>query len=94
MKALRAFMTREGATTATLSTTAKTAARATRTALGRLAVIGGLFTAAEVAKNPWWVAKARADITGAVLADDSAPGGRGAFAGSPTGGPHRSHHIL
>ena len=93
MKALRALMTREGVT-ATLSTTAKTSARAIRTALGRLAVIGGLFTAAEVAKNPWWVAKARADITGAVLADDSAPGGRGAFAGSPTGGPHRSHHIL
>ncbi len=37
--------------------------------LKRIGLIGGALTIAELAKNPWWVARTRANMTGAVLAD-------------------------
>lgn len=43
--------------------------RATSKAAVKLGPIAGVLTAAELAKNPWWVARARAAMTGAVLAD-------------------------
>ena len=36
---------------------AKTATSATRLALKRIGLIGGALTIAELAKNPWWVAR-------------------------------------
>ncbi|MBT5579135.1 MAG: DUF726 domain-containing protein [Acidimicrobiaceae bacterium] len=50
-------------------TAAKRATRATKTAGTRLGVLGGLIAGYGVAKNPWSVARTRADMTGAVLAD-------------------------
>jgi pimeloyl-ACP methyl ester carboxylesterase len=47
----------------------KSASTATRLALKRVGLIGGALTIAELAKNPWWVARTRANMTGAVLAD-------------------------
>jgi pimeloyl-ACP methyl ester carboxylesterase len=32
-------------------------------------LIGGAMSVAEIGKNPWWVARTRANMTGAVLAD-------------------------
>lgn len=45
------------------------AAHATKTASQRLGPLGAVFTGADVVKNPWHVAKTRASMTGAVLAD-------------------------
>lgn len=45
------------------------AAQATTRSGALLGPLGAAFTAASIAKNPWHVARARADMTGAVLAD-------------------------
>lgn len=68
-KDLRRIINREVSTKMGLAAAAKAAAHATRKAAARMGIVGGLFSAAELAKNPWWVAKTRADMTGAVLAD-------------------------
>jgi pimeloyl-ACP methyl ester carboxylesterase len=47
----------------------KAASTATQLALKRVGLIGGALSIAELAKNPWWVARTRANMTGAVLAD-------------------------
>lgn len=40
-----------------------------RSTAGKIGVLGQLLTAFEMAKNPWHVARIRAEMTGAVLAD-------------------------
>ncbi len=45
------------------------AAAATKKAASKLGPLGSVLAATDVAKNPWSVAKARAEMTGAVLAD-------------------------
>lgn len=57
-----------GAKAATLKLLANRAKRGTR-ALGSLPGIGAVFAASEVLSNPWSVARARAGMTGAALAD-------------------------
>ena len=47
----------------------RAASRATRAAAGRASWFGWLLLAKDVAANPWSVAKTRAGMTGAVLAD-------------------------
>ena len=69
LKTLQTALVRDAATKVTLRTAAGIAQQATRKALGQFGMIGGVLSAAELAKNPWWVAKARANMTGAVLAD-------------------------
>ena len=50
-------------------TVAKAAARAAKNTAGRMVVLRGLLDAYALAKNPWSVARTRADMTGAALAD-------------------------
>jgi len=45
------------------------AAHATKSSTRLIGPLGAVFTAASVAKNPWHVARTRASMTGAVLAD-------------------------
>lgn len=49
--------------------TGTTALRASKHAAKTAGPIGGVLIAADLAKNPWWVAQARANKTGAILAD-------------------------
>ena len=66
---LRAWFAREAGAKAAIGGMVKAASRATRLALKRVGLIGGALSVAELAKNPWWVARTRANMTGAVLAD-------------------------
>ena len=66
---LGALLGREVGGKAAIGGLVRTASTATRLALKRVGLIGGALTIAELAKNPWWVARTRADMTGAVLAD-------------------------
>jgi pimeloyl-ACP methyl ester carboxylesterase len=69
LKNLRGLVIRGSSGGTTLSVIARTAAHATRKAASRFGVLGGLITSYELAKNPWSVARTRAEMTGAVLAD-------------------------
>jgi hypothetical protein len=69
IKQLLRWLRRSAASPTTFTKLADTAARATSKASVKLGPIAGVLTAAEFAKNPWWVARARAAMTGAVLAD-------------------------
>jgi len=66
---LRVLLGREVGGRAALAGLVQTASRATRFALKKIGLIGTALTVGEVAKNPWWVARTRANMTGAVLAD-------------------------
>ncbi len=66
---LGALFTRETGGKFAIGALAKTASTATRLALRKVGLIGSALTVAELAKNPWWVARTRANMTGAVLAD-------------------------
>ena len=66
---LAALLGREVGGKAAIGGLVRTASSATRLALRRVGLIGGALTIAELAKNPWWVARTRANMTGAVLAD-------------------------
>ncbi|MFT7476531.1 MAG: pimeloyl-ACP methyl ester carboxylesterase [Verrucomicrobiales bacterium] len=69
LKDLRALVGRGAGSGSALSAVARFAARASRTAATKFGVLGGLITSYELAKNPWSVARTRAEMTGAVLAD-------------------------
>ncbi len=58
-----------GATPPTSKAAAMIAARATKSAGKSLGPLGAILTVAGVARNPWHVARTRASMTGAVLAD-------------------------
>jgi len=66
---LRALFAREAGGKVAISGLVKAAGRATQLALKKVGLIGSALTVAELAKNPWWVARTRANMTGAVLAD-------------------------
>jgi hypothetical protein len=55
--------------TAAAKFAAKVAARATRSGAAKIPWLGNLLMTGDLVANPWNVAKARADMTGAVLAD-------------------------
>lgn len=69
LRDLQQLLTIEVGSKVALSTIAKTASSATRLAMKRIGLIGGALTIADLTKNPWWVARTRANMTGAVLAD-------------------------
>lgn len=69
IKQLLRWLRRSAASPTTFTKLANTAARATSKASVKLGPVAGVLTAADLAKNPWWVARARAAMTGAVLAD-------------------------
>lgn len=66
---LRALLGREAGGKAAMSGVARAATRATKKALTKIGAIGATMTVGEIARNPWWVARTRANMTGAVLAD-------------------------
>ena len=72
LKALRAWIAEGGARYAARKVAVelgKHAARRAAKGLGPFGPLNAPFVAAGLLKNPWYVAKARADMTGAVLAD-------------------------
>ena len=66
---LRAMFTHQGVANGAAAALAKKASAATKLALKKVAPANAALAAAGVAKNPWWVARTRAKMTGAVLAD-------------------------
>jgi hypothetical protein len=66
---LRAMFTYQGVANGAAAALAKKASAATKLALKKIAPASAAAAAAGVAKNPWWVARTRAKMTGAVLAD-------------------------
>jgi hypothetical protein len=69
LKSLTSLAAAASATRLTEQAAKTAAAQATRSAGRLLGPLGGAFTAASLAKNPWHVARTRATMTGTVLAD-------------------------
>ncbi len=69
LKSLNAFLTPAVARLPAAKAAAALAAQAAKTAGKRLGPLSAVFNGASLAKNPWHVARTRASMTGAVLAD-------------------------
>ena len=69
LKALRVLATEQAGAAAAKAAVETLAVQAAKGAGARLGPLGGIFAAAGLAKNPWHVARTRAAMTGAVLAD-------------------------
>lgn len=69
LKSLTSLASAASATRLTEVAAKNVASQATRSAGRLLGPLGGAFTAASLAKNPWHVARTRATMTGTVLAD-------------------------
>lgn len=69
LKTLRSLLGREGAEQWALKTLGQRAISAGRASASKIGVLGHVLSGFEVAKNPWHVARTRAEMTGAVLAD-------------------------
>ena len=69
LKDLARFVSEGVASTTIRRSATAVALKASSKAATRLGPLGSVFTAHGVAKNPWTVARTRADMTGAILAD-------------------------